>query len=200
MMAGIRLWFTAMQISYRELMTILHGMGCGGLLLLGFSGVLIQLYRMRHADKSAPLTLFEQKLLRLYLVIMAVLAWAAVFSGAYIVYPWYRAHPAPDITDLSGYPQRYLLSHPETAGWHNVGMEWKEHVAWFAPILITMVAWIFVKYRAGLSQHRQIRNATLAFTMAAFLAAAIAGGFGALLNKNAPIRGGAVINLMEGGK
>lgn len=182
------------------MMTALHGMGCGGLLLLGFSGVLLQLYRICTPDKSAPLTIGEQKFLRLYLVVMAVLAWATVLSGAYIVYPWYRTHPAADVTDLSGYPQRYLLSHPETAGWHNVGMEWKEHVAWFAPILITMVASVFIKYGSHLSRHRQIRRTAFSFTMAAFIAAAIAGAFGALLNKNAPVRGGTVIKLMEGAR
>ena len=73
-------------------------------------------------------------------------------------------------------------------------------MAWFAPIAITMVAYIFFKYGSDLSRYRQVRNAAFAFAVAAFIAASIAGGFGALLNKNAPVRGGTVIKIMEGSK
>ena len=131
---------------------------------------------------------------------MAVLAWGAVFSGAYVVYPWYRARPPAGITDYAGFPQRSLLASPAKAGWHDLGMEWKEHVAWFAPISITMVTYVFIKYGSELSRHRQVRKAAFAFTVAAFVAAGIAGTFGALINKNAPVHGGAVITLMEGTK
>ena len=175
-------------------------MGFGGLFLLAFSGALIGLYRVCTPGKSSPLTVWEQKCLNIYLIAMAVLAWGTVLSGAYIVYPWYRARPPEGMTDYSEYPQRSLLSSPATEGWHSVGMEWKEHVAWFAPIAITMVAYIFIKYGSELSRHRQVRNAAFTFVVAAFIAASIAGMFGALLNKKAPVQGGAVIKLMEGTK
>jgi hypothetical protein len=184
-------------MSYREILTLLHGMGFGGLLLLGFSGALLQLYRMFCPERSSTLTVWEQKLMRIYLVAMALLAWGTVLSGAYIVYPWYRAHPPAGVTDLSGYPQISLLSSPTTAGWHNLGMEWKEHVAWFAPIALTMVAYVFIKYGSSLARHRQVRNAAFALALAAFIATAIAATFGALINKNAPVRGGAMIKFME---
>ena len=186
-----------MQMSFREIVTLLHGMGFGGLLLLAFTGALIQLWRVCCPDGSTPLTVWEQKLLRFYLVGMAALAWGTVLSGAYVVYPWYRAHPPAGITDLAEYPQRSLLSSPTTAGWHDLGMEWKEHVAWFAPIALTLVAYVFIKFGSDLSKHRQVRNAAFVFAVAAFLAASIAGVFGALLNKKAPIRGGTEIKLME---
>jgi hypothetical protein len=189
-----------MQMSFREIVTILHGMGFGGLFLLAFSGAFIGLYRVCTPDRSSPLTVWEQKLFRIYLIAMTVLAWRTVLSGAYVVYPWYRAHPPEGITDYAQYPQRSLLSSPTTEGWHSLGMEWKEHVAWFAPIAITMVAYIFFKYGSDLSRYRQVRNAAFAFAVAAFIAASIAGGFGALLNKNAPVRGGTVIKIMEGSK
>jgi hypothetical protein len=185
-----------MQMSFREIVTILHGMGCGGLLLLGFSGALIELYRICIPDKCRPLSVCDRKFLRIYLIAMAVLAWVTVLSGAYVVYPWYRARPAAGITDYAGYPQRILLSSPTTSGWHSLGMEWKEHVAWFAPIAITMVAYIFIKYGSDLSRHRQVRKAAFAFTVAAFIAAGIAGTFGALINKKAPVRGGAEMKLL----
>jgi hypothetical protein len=50
-------------------------------------------------------------------------------------------------------------------------MEWKEHVAWFAPIAITMVAYVFIKYGSNLARQRGIRKAVLAFCVAAFIAA-----------------------------
>ena len=43
-----------------------------------------------------------------------------------------------------------------------------------------------------------MRTAVLRFAVAAFIATGIAGAFGAFLNKYAPVRGGAVIILMEG--
>ncbi len=54
---------------------------------------------------------------------MTLLAWATVITGAYIVYPWYRATPPPDALSLTGYPQRLLLSSPSTIAWHSIGME-----------------------------------------------------------------------------
>jgi len=135
--------------------------------------------------------------MRIYLIVMAVLAWGAVLSGAYVVYPWYRAHPPQGVANYAEYPQRSLLSSPATAAWHNLGMEWKEHVAWFAPIALSMIAYVFVKYGPDFSKHRQVRKAAFAFTAAAFIAAGIAGTFGALLSKKAPVQGGAVIKLME---
>jgi hypothetical protein len=42
-------------------------------------------------------------------------------------------------------------------------MEWKEYVAWFAPISITMVAYVFIKYESDLPRHRPVRDAVFAF-------------------------------------
>jgi putative Mn2+ efflux pump MntP len=84
---------------------------------------------------------------------------------------------------------------------HNVGMEWKEHVSWLAPIAMTMVAYVTLKYRHTIARPRNIRMAVLGFAaaaFAAFIATGIAGAFGAFLNKYAPVRGGPVIILMQG--
>jgi hypothetical protein len=186
-----------MQMSFREIITIFHGMVCGGLLLLAFSGAFMGLFRVCNPDGSSPLAVCEYKVLRIYLAAMAVLAWGAVLSGAYVVYPWYRAHPSAGIQDYAEYPRSSLLASPTTAGWHTLGMEWKEYVAWFAPIALTMVAYVFIKYGRDLSGHRQVRKAAVTFTVIAFIAAGIAGIFGALLNKKAPMQGGPVIKLME---
>jgi len=187
-----------MEITTRDLLTVLHGMGFGALFMLAFSGALVELYRLSTAGPPAVMSSRHHKLLAFYLGAMVVLAWFAVLSGAYIIYPWYRATPPAGLTDLSGYPRSLLLSSPKTSEWHNVGMEWKEHVSWLAPIAMTMVAYVALKYGRAITQHRQLRIAVLAFAIAAFVATGVAGAFGAFLNKFAPVRGGAPIILMEG--
>ncbi len=146
------------------------------------------LYRFTAPSIPAESRPGEQGFLRLYLITMIGLAWAAVLTGAYVVYPWYRAVPLPGTVDLSMFPQRFLISSPTTIEWHSLGMEWKEHVAWFAPIGITMVGSVFIRYGRDLSKHRQLRAAVLVFTAASFFAAGFAGFLGAMIDKYAPVR------------
>jgi hypothetical protein len=87
------------------------------------------------------------------------------------------------------------MSNPTTAGWHTLGMEWKEHVAWFAPMVATMVGFVMLRHRAAWSAYGQLRRTVLGFAAVAFLAAAIAGGWGAMIDKAAPVRGGNTIQL-----
>ena len=187
-----------MEITVRSLWTLVHGMGFGALYLLACSGAIVELYRFTTSSTPSEPTVSQQRFLKIYLITMVVLAWAAVFTGAYVIYPWYRAAPPPGTVDLSMFPQRLLMSSPSTTGWHSLGMEWKEHVAWFAPVSITMVAFVFIRYGRDLKNHRQLRTAVLAFAMASFLAAGIAGFFGAMLNKYAPVQGGHVTHLSQG--
>ncbi len=189
-----------MEITMRSLWTVVHGMGFGALYLLACTGALVELYRLTISAAPYPTTDGQQRFLKLYLVAMAVLAWISVLTGAYVIYPWYRAPLPPGVTDLSMYPQRLLMASPSTIEWHSLGMEWKEHVAWFAPISITMVAFVFAKYGRQLAAHRQMRNAVLIFAAASFLAAGIAGFFGAMINKYAPVHGGESIQILQGGE
>jgi hypothetical protein len=76
-------------------------------------------------------------------------------------------------------------------------MEWKEHIAWVAPITMTMVAYVFTKYRATLPCFPLLQKAVLSFTIIALLAVGTAGWFGAFLNKHAPVRGGHEITIMH---
>lgn len=171
-------------------------MGFGALFMLAFAGALAELYRIT-APGDHRMSDTAQKLLSFYLVVMVILAWLAVFTGAYLVYPWYRA-VAPAGANLADYPKALLVSNPLTSEWHDIGMEWKEHVAWLAPIAMTMVAYVIMKYRRAIVQHRNLRTSVLVFTVAAFLATGVAGAFGAFLNKYAPVRGGTTIVLMQG--
>jgi hypothetical protein len=187
-----------MEITTRSLWTLVHGMGFGALYLLAGSGALVELYRLTDLSSQTESTPGRQRLFKVYLLTMVFLAWAAVLTGAYIIYPWYRAVPPPGITDLAMFPQRLLISSPATIGWHSLGMEWKEHVAWFAPISITMVAVVFIRYGRDLKNHRQLRAAVLYFAVVSFVAAGIAGFFGAMINKYAPVQGGHTIQLSQG--
>jgi hypothetical protein len=198
--SGLQIEEEPLEITVRDFVTVLHGMGFGALFMLAFSGALAELYRMSFAAGSVQAGARGQMLLNGYLIAMVVLAWLTVFSGAYIVYPWYRAVPPAGLTDLSEYPRRLLLSSGRTSEWHNVGMEWKEHVSWLAPIAMTMVAYVAMKYQWAITRPRRLRTAVLVFTVAAFVATGVAGAFGAFLNKYAPVRGGSVIILMEGEK
>jgi hypothetical protein len=177
-------------------MTVLHGMGFGALFMLAFAGAVAELYRMSGPIAVVPPTLREQRLLRWYLIAMVVLAWAAVLSGTYLVYPWYRAVPPAGTTDLAEYPKFLLTSSPTTSAWHSLGMEWKEHVGWLAPIAVTMVAYVSAKYGPAVTRPRSLRTAVLAFVVVAFAATGVAGAFGALLNKYAPVRGGPAIHII----
>jgi hypothetical protein len=188
-----------MEITTRSLWTLIHGMGFGALYLLA-SGALVELYRFTTSSPLSETAAGQERFLKIYLLTMVVLAWAAVLTGAYVIYPWYRAALPPGTTDLAMFPQRLLMSGTSTIGWHSLGMEWKEHVAWFAPISITMVDFIFIKYGRDLKNHRQLRTAVLCFAMVSFVAAGIAGFFGAMINKYAPVQGGATIQLTQGEK
>jgi hypothetical protein len=187
-----------MEISTRDLVTVLHGMGFGALFMLAFSGAMAELFHLSAMPAQVQTSSRARALLTVYLIGMVVLAWLAAFSGAYIVYPWYRAVPPAGVTDLSEYPRRLLLSSGRTSEWHNIGMEWKENVAWLAPIAITMVAYVTLRYRHAIAWSSQMRAGVLGFAVAAFIATGIAGAFGAFLNKYAPVRGGSVIILMKG--
>jgi hypothetical protein len=187
-----------MQVTVRELWTMVHGMGFGALYLLACSGALVELWRMTVGREE--ITEGQERFLKAYLLVMVVLAWGAVLTGAYVIYPWYRAAAPAGTVDLAGYPQRLLMHSAATSGWHSLGMEWKEHVAWLAPISITMVAFVFLRYGRELGRHRQLRAAVLGFAMVSFVAAGVAGFFGAMINKHAPVQGGAVISLSDGGE
>ena len=177
-----------MSISIREAWTALHGMLFGAAFLLAFTGGLAALHGLR-SEWVTSAGLKERVLrLKVWLWIMSAVAWATVVTGSFIVYPWYRAKPPEGATDLSLYPRSLLLADPEKAGWHTFGMEWKEHVGWFAPIAMTVVAYAVTYYGPALAKRPGVRRTLMVFYVVSFAAAAIAGVFGAFINKFAPIR------------
>jgi hypothetical protein len=185
-----------MEFTTRSLWTLIHGMGFGALYLLAGSGAIVALSSRYGTDASSQSVTGGDRFLGIYLAVMAALSWLTVLTGTYIIYPWYRATPPAGSTNLAAFPRALLLSHPATRQWHMVGMEWKEHVAWIVPIAITMAAFIAIKYAGDLRYHLQLRNALRGFVVISLLAAGIAGFFGAMLDKNAPVEGGQTIQLV----
>ena len=177
-----------MEISAREGWTVLHGMLFGAAFLLAFAGGLAGLYSLRPAWVTMEGIQERMARLKLGMWAMALIAWATVFTGTFIVYPWYRAKPSEGTADLSAFPRYLLLASESTAEWHRFGMEWKEHVAWIAPIAATVVAYAVTYYGPILARKPSERRAIMIFFVVAFLTAAVAGIFGAFINKVAPIR------------
>lgn len=176
-----------MSLTVREIWGVIHGMGLGALFLLAFAGGLAGLWSLRPELVTAEGVKERLARLRVGTWLMAVVAWLTVLTGTYVVYPWYRARP-PEGADLTLYPRSLLLSDPSTAGWHKFGMEWKEHVAWIAPILATAVAYVVTRYGDQLVHHSRLRRLLMWLFTASFAAAAVAGLFGAFITKVAPVR------------
>jgi hypothetical protein len=169
-----------MSLTDRETWGLIHGMGLGALFLLAFAGGLAGIYSLRPSWLTH--TGLRERIVRLNVgtTAMAVIAWLTVITGTWIIYPWYRDAAATS-------PKSLLLANPNLAGWHNFGMEWKEHIAWMAPILATAVAYIVIRYGLRLANMPKVRHAVLTLFIIAFAAAGIAGLFGALITKAAPV-------------
>jgi hypothetical protein len=189
-----------MNFTDREWWGLIHGMGLGALFLLSFAGGLAGLYSLRPELITPEGVVERMRRLKVGVVTMAVVAWATVITGTWIVYPWYREGVAgdtfagcaglsiPDAAKCS--PRDFLLSDVsgDTTDWHHFGMEWKEHVAWISPMLATIVAFIVVYYGTNLIRHERVRRTAITLYIAAFGFAAVAGAFGAFITKVAPVK------------
>ena len=169
-----------MELSYREWWALIHGMVLGGLFLLAFAGGLAELHSLRSTTGTRFVLRTTARRIGIGTTSMAVIAWLTVITGTWVVYPWYR-DPAEDS------PRSTLLADPATDAWHTFGMEWKEHIAWLSPILATVVAFIVLYYGPALAQNNRLRRTAMVMFMLSFGFAAVAGAFGALITKVAPV-------------
>jgi hypothetical protein len=176
-----------MSLTDREFWGVIHGLILGAAFLLAFTGGFLGLWSLRARLITAEGISERIPRLEVWTGGMAIVAWLTVITGTWIVYPWYRATPPEGTTDLTGFPRSLLLSLPSTSQWHSFAMEWKEHVAWFAPLLATVVAFAVIYYGAQLVRRDDVRRAALVLFTLAFGAAAVAGLFGALITKAAPV-------------
>ena len=169
-----------MDLSTREFWALIHGLILGGGFLVAFAGGLAGLYSLRPGLLTERGLAERTRRLIVGTTTMAAVAWTTVITGTWVVYPWYRE-------DVPTSPRSALLASPDTDEWHKFAMEWKEHVAWIAPMLATAVAVIVLYYRQDLIRNQTARRIAMWFFVAAFVTAAIAGILGALITKKAPI-------------
>ncbi|HEX9121777.1 MAG TPA: hypothetical protein VF984_00225 [Actinomycetota bacterium] len=169
-----------MHLTGREWWAFIHGMGLGALFLLAFAGGLAEFYSLRSGELTEEGVVRRTRRLEIGTWGMAIAAWLTVITGTYIVYPWYR-DPSPSS------PKSLLVANPSTADWHEFGMEWKEHIAWIAPLIATAVAFAVTYYGTSLIRHQGVRKALMAFFAVAFVVAGVAGAFGAFITKAAPV-------------
>ncbi|HEU5301065.1 MAG TPA: hypothetical protein VFW06_02385 [Acidimicrobiia bacterium] len=170
-----------MDLTNREWWGLVHGMGFGALFLLAFAGGLAGLYSLRPDLVTVEGVKERMRRLKIGTVAIAVAAWGTVITGTWIVYPWYRE-------DIAQSAKSRLLANPGTEDWHIFGMEWKEHIAWISPMLLTAAAFIVVYYGTNLIRHDRVRKTVMALLVLGFATAAIAGLFGALITKVEPVK------------
>ena len=161
-------------LTEKEVWLVIHGMGLGATFLLAYAGGLVGLWSFRPEWVTVAGMQERTRRLSAGTWVMVIVAWLTVISGTFIVYPWFRAW--------------YPIENAQLSFWHTFGMEWKRHVAWFAPMLATAVAYVVVRYGSGLANEDKIRRALIVLFTIAFGAAGVAGIFGAFLTKVAPTR------------
>ena len=178
-----------MRFTNREFWTIVHGMVLGAIFLLAFAGGLAGFWSLKPGLVTERGVRERTIRLKWGTWVMAAAAWLTVFTGTWIVYPWYRFDTGACEENLTADcgAKFNLLADESTAQWHEFGMEWKEHVAWIAPLLATAVAVAVTYYGASLIRHQRLRRALMVTFTAAFVIAGIAGAFGAFITKSAPI-------------
>jgi hypothetical protein len=187
-----------MELTSRETWAVIHGLVLGALFLLAFSGALAGLWSFRPGLITTRGVQERVRRLNVGLGAMAAIAWATVITGTWVVYPWYRAKVAGDtfakcrgleLPSSACSPRDFLLSNVagDTGQWHQLGMEWKEHVAWAAPFLATSAFLLTLYYGPRILARPWLRTALIVMLVGAFAAAAVAGVFGAFINKVAPI-------------
>ena len=160
---------------------LVHGLLIGGPFLLAFAGGLVALDGLRAEFLTPQGIAMHVRRLRLGTSVMAVMAWAIVLIGTWVLLPWY-ADDTPDS------PRSILLSDPDTRQWHEFADVWKTHVAFMAPILATAAAALVVYYGRALARDRTARNVVLALMLAAFAVTSLAALMGSLVTRVAPIR------------
>ena len=178
-----------MTLTDREFWTGLHGMIFGAGFLLAFAGGVVGLSSLRPEWITADGNKASMRRVMFVTWAMAVLAWATVLLGTYLIYPWYRAQPPPGVTALCSGVSALVFAIPGGNGrlapiWHGVegacGLVRADYC-----------------HRGRLCRHppasllckdARLRRMLLILFSISFFCAAIAGFFGALINKAATVR------------
>lgn len=170
-----------MHLTNREIWALAHGLLIGGPFLLAFTGALVALVGLRADYLTAEGIRDRVAQLRIGAIVMAVMAWAIVLTGTWVLLPWY-SEETPDS------PRSILLSDASTRQWHEFADVWKTHVAFMSPILATAAAALVVYYGRALARDRTVRNIVLALFLGAFAVSSLAALIGSLVARAAPLR------------
>jgi hypothetical protein len=168
-----------MKLTMEGWWTVLHGFVLGLVFLLAFAGGLMNLGTLRH-EWTPPEFARVLRRLKIRVWTVAVSAWLMVITGTYLSYPPYRA-PSP------ASPKSKLLAVHDLAALHTFAMEWKEHIAWAAPILATALGFIVTYYGANLAARNDLRRAAMVLLVLSFVASVIGGVLGFLIYKAVPV-------------
>lgn len=159
--------------------TVLHGFVLGVLFLVAFGGGVMNLGTLGHEWTPEELARVLRRL-KMWVWTVAVSTWLMVITGTYISYVPYRAAgPAS--------PKSKVLAAADLAWLHTFAMEWKEHIAWAAPLLATAVVFIVTCYGADLARRNDLRRAAMVFLVLSFVASVIGSVLGFLIYKAVPI-------------
>ena len=159
--------------------TVLHGFVLGLAFLVAFGGGVMNLGTLGHEWTPEELARVLRRL-KMYVWIVALSTWLMVITGTYISYVPYRAAgPAS--------PKNKVLAAVDTAWLHNFAMEWKEHIAWAAPLLATAVVFIVTCYGASLATRNDLRRAAMVFLVLSFVSSVIGSVLGFLIYKAVPV-------------
>jgi hypothetical protein len=170
-----------MELTYREVFALVHGLAIGGPFLLAFAAALVALFGLR-AEYLTPAGIDDRvRQLRIGTCAMAAMAWTIVLVGLWVLLPWYAE-------DTPNSPKSLLLADPQTRQWHEFADVWKTHVAFMSPILATSAAALVVHYGQSLARDRAIRNLVLALLLGAFAVTSLAALIGSLVTRAAPLR------------
>jgi uncharacterized membrane protein len=155
-----------MQISWHDPATIIHGTIYVLFFVMASILVVSVLYRSFVVRLGPELSHARRRWEEIFLIAMVLLGWGAALLGTF----W-------------TYPQQLLASGPQAVGLNSRSMESKELVTWMATIVMTMVAYILIRYKDRAEEHRRLRVMAAVFALAALLATGFANGMGVLLGK-----------------
>jgi uncharacterized membrane protein len=176
-----------MAFTLREYWTAIHGMAFGFGFILFFTAALALLLTLQPELLTAKGLRRNVILLKISGIAIAGLSWLAVIIGTYVVYPWYRATPPKGTMDLSSFPRSRLLANTALSGWHNFGMEWKEHLGWLVPLIVTVALFLIFRYSDRLAEEKKMRWTVFVIMCIAFVLAGIVGVLGAIITKEAAV-------------
>lgn len=166
--------------------TMVHGVGLGGVALLGLAASLFYLYAAPPAPDASAASGPSRALARLTMF-TAIALWLTVIVGTYVVFPPYRATPLQGTVDLSPFPRSLLQANAETAWLHAFAMESKEHLPWIAAMLATAVAFVCARYRSAVLTNGDLRGVAASMLAISFVLVSFVSLMGVFVNKVAPL-------------